>query len=55
VLLRLGIQYLILAGCFRKLNEKDLVLFIPFLEIVLLLLNTVIGITNIFRKPTKWK
>ena len=53
--LRLTLQYLILRGCFRRLNEKDLILFIPLLEIVLLLLNTGIGITNLFRKPNKWK
>lgn len=53
--LRLAIQYLVFSRCFRKLNEKDLILFIPLLEIVLLLLNAGIGITNLFRRPTKWK
>ena len=53
--LRLAVQYMILSRCFRKLNEKDLILFIPLLEIVLLLLNTGISITNFFRRPTKWK
>jgi glycosyltransferase involved in cell wall biosynthesis len=53
--LRMVFQYLILSRCFKKLNEKDLTLFIPLLEIVLLLLNTGIGITNLFRRPTKWK
>ncbi len=53
--LRMAFQYLILSRCFKKLNEKDLILFIPLLEIVLLLLNTGIGITNLFRRPTKWK
>lgn len=54
-IVRMGVQYLILGSGFRKLNEKDLVLFIPLLEIVLLLLNAVIGVTNIFSKPSKWK
>jgi len=53
--LRMLIQYLILSRCFRQLNEKDLILFIPLLEIVLLLLNTGIGITNLYRRPNKWK
>ncbi|MEI6890275.1 MAG: glycosyltransferase [Bacteroidales bacterium] len=53
--IRLVIQYLILSRCFKQLHEKDLILFIPLLEIVLLLLNTGIGITNLFREPNKWK
>jgi len=53
--LRMLLQYLVFARCFRQLGEKDLILFIPLLEIVLLLLNTGIGITNVFRKPNKWK
>jgi len=55
LILRMIIQYLILSSCFRKLGEKDLILFIPLMEIVLLLMNTGIGITNLFRSPTKWK
>ncbi|MCX6286297.1 MAG: glycosyltransferase [Bacteroidetes bacterium] len=53
--LRAVIQYLILSCCFRQLKENDLILFIPLLEIVLLLLNIGIGITNLFRRPNKWK
>lgn len=53
--LRMILQYTVLAHCFRKLNENDLILFIPLLEIVLLFLNTGIGLSNIFRRPNKWK
>ena len=53
--LRMALQYLILTPCFRRLNEKDLILFIPLLEIVLLLLNSGIAVINFFRKPKKWK
>ncbi|MEI8007333.1 MAG: glycosyltransferase [Bacteroidota bacterium] len=53
--LRMAMQYLILAPCFRKLGEKDLVLFIPLLEIVLLFLNSGVAVVNVFRKPKKWK
>ncbi|MCX6281862.1 MAG: glycosyltransferase [Bacteroidetes bacterium] len=53
--LRMGAQYLIFSSCFRKLNEKDIILFIPLLEIVLLLLNAGIGISNLFSRPNKWK
>jgi len=53
--LRMILQYIILAYCFRKLNEKDLILLIPLLEIVLLFLNTGIGFSNLFHRPNKWK
>lgn len=53
--LRMAMQYLILTPCFRKLNEKDLIFFIPLLEIVLLFLNSGIAVINFFRKPKKWK
>jgi len=55
VVLRMIIQYVILAFCFRKLHEKDLILPIPLLEIVLLFLNTGIGLSNFFHRPNKWK
>jgi cellulose synthase/poly-beta-1,6-N-acetylglucosamine synthase-like glycosyltransferase len=54
-LLRLVTQYIVLAACMRKLNEKDLVPFIPFYEILLLVFNAGILISNIIRKPTRWK
>ena len=54
VVLRMIVQYLVFAPCFSKLGERDLIFFIPLLEIVLLLLNIGIGITNIFRKPNTW-
>lgn len=55
VLLRMILQYTVLGGCFRRLNEKGLILSLPLLEIVLLLLNTGIGLSNIFYRPNKWK
>jgi glycosyltransferase involved in cell wall biosynthesis len=55
LILRIILQYTLLAGCFRKLKENDLILFIPLLEIVLLLINTGTGFSNIFRRPDKWK
>jgi cellulose synthase/poly-beta-1,6-N-acetylglucosamine synthase-like glycosyltransferase len=54
-ILRLGSQYFILAACLRKLNEKDLAPFIPVYEILLLLFNAGILISNVVRKPTRWK
>lgn len=54
-LLRMAIQYLILSRCFRQINEKDIILSIPLLEIVILLLNTGIAISNLVRRPNTWK
>jgi cellulose synthase/poly-beta-1,6-N-acetylglucosamine synthase-like glycosyltransferase len=54
-LLRLTAQYIVFAGCMRQLNEKDLVPLLPFYEILLILFNAGILISNIIRKPTRWK
>jgi len=54
-LLRLFTQYLVWSGCMRRLNEKDLVPFLPFYEIMMLLLNSGLLLSNIFRKPRQWK
>ena len=54
-LLRLMSQYLVFAGCMKQLNEKDLIIFLPFYEIILLLFNAGIIISNFFHKPTRWK
>jgi len=54
-ILRLITQYVVLAGCLRRLNERDLVPLIPFYEFLLLLLNAGILISNFIRKPTRWK
>ena len=54
-LLRLITQYIVLSGCMRKLNEKDLVPFMPFYEFLLLMFNAGILISNVIHKPTRWK
>ena len=54
-LLRLLSQYLVFARCMKQLNEKDLVLFLPFYEILLLLINTGTMVSNFFHKPTRGK
>ena len=58
LLILIGIRYLFFFISFipttRKLNEKDLVLFAPFLELFLILVQLRIFITNLFKKPTKW-
>ncbi len=54
-LLRLVSQYFVFARCMKQLNERDLVLFLPFYEILLLLINTGTMVSNFFHKPTRWK
>jgi glycosyltransferase involved in cell wall biosynthesis len=39
----------------KRLKEKKLILFLPFLEVSLLLFQFSIFITNTFSKPTHWK
>ena len=53
--LRLISQYVVYARCMKKLDEKDLVPFLPFYEILLLLINAGTMISNFFHKPTRWK
>ena len=54
-LLRLISQYVVLSSCFKQLNEKDLVPFLPIYEILLLVFNSGVMISNMIRKPTRWK
>ncbi len=54
-LLRLISQYIVLAACMKKLNEKDLVPFLPVFEFLLMMFNFGILVSNMIRKPTRWK
>lgn len=54
-ILRAITQYTVMAKCMRQLNEKDLIPFVPVYELMLLLLNAGVMISNIFRKPVRWK
>ena len=54
-LLRLASQYLIFARCMKRLNERDLIVFLPFYEIFLILFNVANLVSNFFHKPTRWK
>ncbi len=54
-IIRLIIQYAIMNRCLKKLNERDLLLFVPVYEPMLLLLNAGVMISNVFRKPVRWK
>jgi glycosyltransferase involved in cell wall biosynthesis len=54
-IIRLVFQYIVFARCLKQLNEKDLVPFLLFFEILLLLFNAATWFSNVFHKPTRWK
>ncbi|WP_370476911.1 glycosyltransferase [Tamlana flava] len=54
-LARLTIQYIILGSLSKKLNESDLLLLLPFLEIFLIMAQLTIFINNLISKPSHWK
>jgi hypothetical protein len=55
LLLMLVSRYVILGRWLLRLQEKDLVWMIPFLELFLLLLNGGILLSNFIKKPARWK
>lgn len=52
---KLTIQYTIYGISAKKLNESDLIIFIPFLEIFLITFQLAIFINNLISKPNHWK
>ena len=52
---RILIQYFILGFASSKLKEQDILYFLPFLEIFLVIIHFGIFITNLTSKPTHWK
>ena len=54
VLFRIAIQYIIIGLSAKKLNEKDLIIWSPFLELFLILMQMSIFIKNKVSKPTHW-
>jgi glycosyltransferase involved in cell wall biosynthesis len=54
-LLRLIIQYVIIGFSTKKLGEKDILFFLPFLEIFLIITQLTIFINNLISKPNHWK
>ena len=52
---RLIAQMIIFYKCMVKLNEKDLIWFVPFFEITMLLIYSMTFVSNLFSKSNKWK
>ncbi|MFH1160676.1 MAG: glycosyltransferase [bacterium] len=48
-------QYVVFGRWIYRLQEYDLIVWIPLLEWVLLILQTGIGAVNLIRHPRKWK
>lgn len=55
IIFRLIIQFLVLNSATKKLNEKDLIYWFPFLELFLIIFQFSIFITNNSPKTTSWK
>jgi hypothetical protein len=51
---RLIIQMLIFKSCFKKLDEKGLLLLVPLMELYFLLFYPVITFARVFRRKTPW-
>jgi len=49
------VQFLVMGVAAYKLQEKQLIYLLPFLEVFLILFQFSIFITNYFSKPTHWK
>ncbi|PHR72193.1 MAG: glycosyl transferase family 2 [Lutibacter sp.] len=54
ILFRILIQYLVIGTSAKKLNEKDLIIWAPILEMFLILIQMSIFIKNTVSKPTHW-
>jgi len=52
--IRLITQYIILGNSAKKLCEKDLILFFPILDFMLVISQFGIYISNLISKPTSW-
>lgn len=52
---RIIMQYVILGMTSKKLNETDLWILIPFLEIFLIITQLTIFMNNLISKPNHWK
>lgn len=55
IAVRFSFELVVMGKAFVKLNEKNLIPFIPVLEIFLLLTQMTTFISNIFSKPQRWK
>jgi len=55
IVIRFTIQYFVLGSSAKKLKENDLILWFPFLELFLIIIQLTIFIANLISKPKNWK
>ncbi|WMI64354.1 glycosyltransferase [Aestuariibaculum sp. YM273] len=55
IVLRFIVQYSVYGMSAKKLNESDLLILLPLLEIFLIIVQLVIFIKNLTSKPNHWK
>jgi cellulose synthase/poly-beta-1,6-N-acetylglucosamine synthase-like glycosyltransferase len=53
--LRLAIQFFVFRKTLARLNEKGIWLLVPFFEIILILINSVLSFSTLISKESKWK
>ncbi|MFI5151266.1 MAG: glycosyltransferase, partial [Bacteroidia bacterium] len=53
-LFRMLTQILIFQGAMRRLNEKDLLVYSPLMELLLMFIYPAIALSNAFQKKSKW-
>jgi hypothetical protein len=55
LLLKLVNQMVVFGMVMKRFQIKDLIPWVPFLELAMILINSSIMMTNMIRKPVKWK
>lgn len=55
MLLRFSVQYISLINCSKKLDDVNLMFWLPVLEFLLILIQFFIFIQNLISKPKHWK
>ena len=54
IAIRLILQYIVIQNSAKKLDEKNLVLFVPLLDFIVVFTQICLFITNLFSKPKHW-
>jgi poly-beta-1,6-N-acetyl-D-glucosamine synthase len=55
LILRLFTQLFLTKACMKQLGEKDLLLFSPFAEVILIIFNLMLSVVNLIFKRDTWK
>lgn len=55
IIFRLVLQYIVYGFSAKQLKETDLIVYLPFLELFLIVIQLYIFILNLFNKPAKWQ